>query len=309
MKQQITFKNQASSWLNEKEKVVKKSTMAAYLLIVKKYLGPAFKYINEINEASIQDFVDEKIKEGFNTKSIRDMLTVLRMILKYVASKGYETNKDFKIHFPKEYKDKEIPVMSLAHQKVLLKYLLNHVSPQNLGLLICMNTGLRIGEVCALKWEDIDIVRGYIRVEKTVSRLYWIEDFNNKKTELLISSPKTLNSFRTVPLPVIIQRIIKNNFKDRPGEFFILTDSERPTEPRCYRNYFKKLLKILNLPDIKFHGLRHSFATRCIESQCDYKVVSAILGHADIATTLNLYVHPTYEQKRKCIEKMLKSLK
>ena len=92
------------------------------------------------------------------------------------------------------------------------------------------------------------------------------------------------------------------------AEAYVLTDKEEPLEPRSYREYFKKLLRKLNLPEIKFHGLRHSFATRCIESECDYKTVSSILGHSDIATTLNLYVHPTHDQKKNCIEKMLKSL-
>ena len=90
-------------------------------------------------------------------------------------------------------------------------------------------------------------------------------------------------------------------------EYFILTNDAKPTEPRTYRNYYKRLLKKLDIPDIKFHGLRHSFATRCIEANSDYKTVSVILGHSNISTTLNLYVHPNKEQKKKCIDRMLKS--
>ena len=90
-------------------------------------------------------------------------------------------------------------------------------------------------------------------------------------------------------------------------EYFILTNDTKPTEPRTYRNYYKRLLNKLGIPDIKFHGLRHSFATRCIEANSDYKTVSVILGHSNISTTLNLYVHPNKEQKKKCIDKMLKS--
>ena len=99
-----------------------------------------------------------------------------------------------------------------------------------------------------------------------------------------------------------LQKIVK-------GDYYVLTNDESPTEPRTYRNYYKKLLVKLDIPPIKFHGLRHSFATRCIESQCDYKTVSVILGHSNISTTLNLYVHPNFDQKKKCIDKMLKSLK
>lgn len=93
------------------------------------------------------------------------------------------------------------------------------------------------------------------------------------------------------------------------SSFFVLTNSDKPTEPRTYRNYYKRLLNQLGIPPLKFHGLRHSFATRCIESNCDYKTVSVLLGHSNISTTLNLYVHPNMDQKKKCVEQMLKSLK
>ncbi len=93
------------------------------------------------------------------------------------------------------------------------------------------------------------------------------------------------------------------------GKFHVLTNEEKPTEPRTYRNYYKRMMEQLNIPPLKFHGLRHSFATRCIESNCDYKTVSVILGHSDITTTLNLYVHPNMEQKKRCIDKVFKSIK
>ena len=91
-------------------------------------------------------------------------------------------------------------------------------------------------------------------------------------------------------------------------DFFILTNDSRPTEPRTYRNHFNRLLKQLGIPAIKFHAMRHSFATRCIESDCDYKTVSALLGHASVSTTLNLYVHPNLEQKHRCIRRMCRHL-
>ena len=93
------------------------------------------------------------------------------------------------------------------------------------------------------------------------------------------------------------------------GKFHVLTNEEKPTEPRTYRNYYKRMMEQLNIPPLNFHGLRHSFATRCIESNCDYKTVSVILGHSDITTTLNLYVHPNMEQKKRCIDKVFKSIK
>lgn len=92
------------------------------------------------------------------------------------------------------------------------------------------------------------------------------------------------------------------------GNFYVLTNEPQPTEPRTYRNYYKRLILSLGLPSMKFHGLRHSFATRCIESKCDYKTVSVLLGHSNISTTLNLYVHPNMEQKKRCIDRMFRTL-
>ena len=92
-------------------------------------------------------------------------------------------------------------------------------------------------------------------------------------------------------------------------EFYVLTNDERPTEPRTYRNYYNALMEKLGVPKLKYHGLRHSFATRCIEAGCDYKTVSVLLGHSNISTTLNLYVHPNMEQKKRCIARMLSSLR
>ena len=131
----------------------------------------------------------------------------------------------------------------------------------------------------------------------------------NRRTELLIDTPKTKNSIREIPMSRELLRMLKPFKKIVNPSFFILTNDSKPTEPRTYRSYYKNLMTQLEIPEIKFHGLRHSFATRCIESKCDYKTVSVLLGHSNISTTLNLYVHPNLEQKKKAIDQMFKALK
>ena len=143
---------------------------------------------------------------------------------------------------------------------------------------------------------------------KTIQRVY-ILDEGARYTEPLIDTPKTKNSVRDIPMTQDLLRILKPLKKIVNDEFFVLTNDSKPTEPRTYRNYYKRLMKRLGIPELKFHGLRHSFATRCIEGKCDYKTVSVILGHSNISTTLNLYVHPNLEQKKKCINQMNRSLK
>ena len=128
------------------------------------------------------------------------------------------------------------------------------------------------------------------------------------QTEIFIDSPKTINAYREIPLNRELVNIIKNCIKLVNNENFIISNNLKPIEPRSYRNYYKKFMKNLEMPTIKFHCLRHSFATRCIESKCDYKTLSSLLGHANISTTLNLYTHPNLEQKKVCINKMISCL-
>ena len=191
---------------------------------------------------------------------------------------------------------------------MLMDYLKDNFTFPNLGILVCLSTGLRIGEVCALKWSDINMDTGLLHVNRTIERIY-IVDSDKPHTEIVINTPKTKNSLREIPLSKELVRIFKSLMKVVNKDYYVLTNNTKPTEPRTYRNYFNKLLKQLDIPRLKFHGLRHSFATRCIESHCDYKTVSVLLGHADISTTLNLYVHPNEEQKRNCIDKMMRYMK
>lgn len=149
---------------------------------------------------------------------------------------------------------------------------------------------------------------GVIRVNKTIQRIYLV-DGDEKYTELIVDKPKTKNSIREVPMTRDLLALVRPLKKIVRGDFYVLTNAAAPTEPRTYRCYFNKLQGQLGLPKMRFHGLRHSFATRCIESKCDYKTVSVLLGHSNISTTLNLYVHPNLEQKRKCIDTMGKLLK
>ena len=175
------------------------------------------------------------------------------------------------------------------------------------ALVFTLYTGCRIGEVCALKWSDINIMEGTITVNRTIERIYIIDGVQ-KHTKLVINTPKTQNSCREIPMTKELLAMMKPLKKVVNDDFYILTNDEYPTEPRTYRNYYTKLMEKLGIPKLKYHGLRHSFATRCIEAGCDYKTVSVLLGHSNISTTLDLYVHPNMEQKKRCIAKVFKSL-
>jgi len=214
----------------------------------------------------------------------------------------------FDIQFPTEREKHNIEVLTKTDQKKIMNYIQEHFTFRNLGVYICLSAGMRIGEVCALTWEDIDTDNGIISVNRTIQRIYVIEN-GTRRTELILDTPKTKNSIREIPISKDLLRILKPFKKIVNPLFFVLTNDVKPTEPRTYRSYYKNLMVALKMPNLKFHGLRHSFATRCIESNCDYKTVSVLLGHSNISTTLNLYVHPNMEQKKKVIEQMFKALR
>ena len=294
-------------WQADKQQYVKKSTFAAYSLLITNHLLPAFAGNADIREEDVQQFVFAKLDEGLSQKSIKDILIVLKMVLRFGVKYNLIAHRQIDIRFPTERERQEVEVLSKANQRKIMEFVKNNFTFQNLGIYICLSTGLRIGEVCALTWDDIDAEQGVIYVTKTIQRIYLVGEIE-KRTEIIIDTPKSKNSIREIPMTRDLLRIVKTLKRVVNGSFYVLTNSATPTEPRTYRNYYKRLMKQLDIPALKFHGLRHSFATRCIESNCDYKTVSVLLGHSNISTTLNLYVHPNMEQKKRCIEQMFKSL-
>ena len=303
-----TFEEIVVLWQADKKQYVKRSTYSAYSLLVNNHLIPAFEGVYDVTEEMVQSFVFTKLEQGLSQKSVKDILIVLKMILRFAVKHGFMQHREIDVKFPTERERQELEVLSRSSQKQIMEYVQSHFTFMNLGIYICLCAGLRIGEVCALVWDDIDVENGVINVSKTIQRIYVIEG-GEKHTEVIIDTPKSKNSIREIPIARELLKMIKPLKKVVNGCFFVLTNSAQPTEPRTYRNYYKRLMEQLNMPKLKFHGLRHSFATRCIESKCDYKTVSVLLGHSNISTTLNLYVHPNMEQKKKCVEQMFKTLR
>lgn len=295
-------------WKIDKKLYVKKSTLSAYILLIENHLLPEFGNSSEIEEEQVQKFVFQKLEQGLSQKTVKDILIVLKMILKFGAKNKWIQFSPFQIQYPTVRENQQIEVLSRTHQKKVMNYIQEHFTFRNLGIYICLSSGIRIGEICALTWKDIDTDNGIIYIRKTIQRIYVIEN-GERRTELLLDSPKTKNSIREIPMSRELLRMLKPFKKIVNPSFFVLTNDSKPTEPRTYRSYYKNLMRQLEIPEIKFHGLRHSFATRCIESKCDYKTVSVLLGHSNISTTLNLYVHPNLEKKKKAIDQMFRALK
>lgn len=306
----MLFREILEIWLNEKKMYIKESTYAYYRYEVYHYIIPSMgnKEISSISEECIQNAVfiwqNEGIESGKPLKksTIQNIIMLIKQVLRYSAKKGLTKKISIDIHYMPQLAYKKMQVFSPDEQNLLVKAVLNELNYKSFGILLCLNSGLRIGELCALKWSDIDTTNRLIHVSKTLQRIYSHDAI--PRTQVIITSPKTLTSVRIVPLSKKLYDVIKI-FKDINIDGYVLSNNNQAIEPHTFRHYYRNFLEKHKIEFLHFHCLRHTFATQCIENGADYKCVSEILGHTTINTTLNMYVHPLMKEKRKCVD-MLK---
>lgn len=239
-----------------------------------------------------------------SSKTVRDLTVVLKSCLKYGVQKGYISSANTNVVFPIVKKENtQVQTYNVCEQQTIVEAILADLNSKSNGILLCLYTGIRIGELCALKWSDIDLDNGSISISKTLQRLYFKDSHGKGYTKIKISPPKTSTSAREIPISSKLVQTLNALHIDNP-DAYVLTNTEKYIEPRTYRNFYLHFMEKLNVKSLKFHSLRHTFATRCIELGADYKSVSEILGHASVSITMNLYVHPSIEQKRRCVELM-----
>lgn len=300
----IYFSEIAKEWLVVHSSQWKQSSNIRYSNIINKHLLPEWgnRNIMEITRTEVMNFIENLLsgvknnQEGLAPKTVNNIISVLRSILQYANHvKGYRI-VDLKNINAKQIQG-TLRILSISEQEILSDYLYKNINPTNLGILLCLYTGLRVGEICALKWKDISLKDNIIFINKTMQRLQ-IQQADNKKTEIIISEPKSECSVRMVPIPDKLLPILSENFTN--SEDYVLTGkSEVYVEPRTMQNRFKAVMKKCGLEHANFHSLRHTFATRCIELGFDVKCLSEILGHASVNITLNRYVHPSIQLKMK----------
>lgn len=303
----MLFKEVLEMWLNEKKEYVKESTYAYYSFEVQNYVMPMLgnKTVQDITEEYIQGVVLYWQKEGMENghplkkSTVQNLVMLIKQVFRYAAKKKIIENVMLEIHFAPQTESKRIQVFSQEEQNRLIQAVLEELSYKTFGILLCINSGLRIGELCALKWSDIDFSGRVIHIDKTLQRIY-MQDAS-PRTQIIITSPKTATSIRDVPISNKVVEII-GQFRDINMEGYVLSNEEQYIEPRTFRKFYSDFLERHGIDMHHFHCLRHTFATRCIENGADYKSVSEILGHTTINTTLNMYVHPQMEEKRKCVE-------
>lgn len=278
-------------WMNNSKIKNKKSTYSNYQYTIKSRIIPYFANINKKNISLeiINKFTKSLIDEGLAPKSIKDILIICQQIFKI-------GNINIKIPMPKVPR-KEIQILDKDEQAKLERALLNNLNEITFGIYFCLYTGLRIGELCALQWKNIDIKNKKLYVKKTLVRIKNPNDEDKRKTIIIIDDPKSTSSIREIPIPNFIINLIKKMNYNVTPDTFLITGKTKPIETRTCFNKYKKIMRKLNLNLYNFHTLRHTFATRCIENGCDPKTLSEILGHSSVKITLERYVHPNYENK------------
>lgn len=310
----MILKKVYEAWLPMKEKQVKASTLSVYKMIFINIINPKIGNIDveQLNKKTIMPFIyDLMEKNGQSVKYCNDILIVLKMLIHYAAEEFDINIPDtrWKMVWPTKAKigTPKIERYTPSEYKKIVDYAIDNPSPRNLGILLTICTGMRIGEVCALQWKDIDLTNKMIHVSKTMGRIY---NPDNKTTWIEIGTPKTISSDRYIPIMKNILPIVKRFAGVCNENYYICSGSEQFIEPRTLRSYYKIFIleKVKLNHCIKYHGLRHTFATTLIENKTDIKTVSTILGHSDISTTLNVYVHPSDEAKRDAMNLGLKRI-
>ncbi|MBQ9679940.1 MAG: site-specific integrase [Ruminococcus sp.] len=292
----ISLSSLMHEWLNHIENTVKRSTYQKYCSIVKNHIDTSIigtLPVRYLSAKSYSDYTKSKLDSGLlSAKTVNDIVIIIGLSLSY-AEEVYGIKKP-KLQRVKESK-KEMRVLSIPEQKKLEQYLYYDMNLYHFGVLLALYTGIRIGELCALQWDDIR--SDCIVITKTMHRIQ-----DNDRTIIEITEPKTPSSIRTIPIPAFLQPII--DAYHQPKGYVLVNRNGKFVEPRLMQLNFKRMVGDCELPKTNFHALRHTFATRCIEAGFDVKSLSEILGHADVNTTLNKYVHSSFELKQENMKRL-----
>lgn len=307
----ITVNTWIEYWKIKQRPYIKDSTYATYMNVISNHILPYFGEMDlqEINANKNQEFIwylsqNGRLDQqgGLSAKTIKDILVLWMSIINDAAKENYIHAITGKYKYPVAKRSERAKCLSSGQEHQLIQLLKQDMSLRNVGILLALSTGIRIGELCALRWAEINLESKTISITRTLQRIY-LKNEEGGASKVIISTPKSDRSIRTIPISHNIAKLLKP-YQNCNNAFFLTGMEEKYMEPRVYREYYNRLMNKYGMHYVSFHGLRHTFATRCIEAGCDYKTLSEILGHADVSTTMRLYVHSDLNKKREYMEKM-----
>ena len=303
----------AEQWLQNSRLRIKETSYIKYRNLVHNHILPVLgdRYTDRLTTEVISGFIVGKLKDGrrdgrggLSEKSTRDILTALKGICSYGTQQGIYIPCHFElVKFRREEGD--VRILDRKQCAVLERFLLADDSLVKTGVLISLFMGVRLGEVCALRKENILYKEEVLQIRATMQRIQTREAPPARRTKIITTLPKSMSSVRDIPIPAFLIRRL-HVLAAMPDSAYLLTGrTEKFIEPRTLENIFQRYLKACGMPQVNYHALRHTFATRCIEVGFDIKTLSEILGHSNVNITLNCYIHSSMEQKRNNMGKLI----
>jgi integrase len=299
----ITYSELLDSWLHSSQLNTKESTYTRYTHLIDTHIKPKLgRYkLEDITTEIVENYIEQQLTEGrldnsggLAPKTVTDILTIVKSTMEYAKYRDMPIICNLSKLSIKR-KDKEMRVLTHSEQDALIGVLMDNMDSHKFGVFLSLYTGIRIGELCALQWEDFNLNQTTLKIRKTMQRIQDTENGALSKTKIVITEPKSQCSAREIPLPAFVSDIARK-FISNPKSY-VLTGNGRYVEPRTMQNRFKSYVKDSGINDANFHALRHTFATRCVEVGFEIKSLSEILGHANVNITLDRYVHSSFELK------------
>lgn len=310
-KSPILYNEVLDAWLQSTRINTKESTYARYTHLIDTHIRPALgKYqLSKISTQMVEGFIESQLTKGrldnkgaLSPKTVTDILTIVKSTMEYAEYKNLNVICNLsKLTIKK--KDKEMRVLCQQEQEALVKVLMHEMDLYKFGVLLSLSTGIRVGELCALQWEDLSISNSTLKIRKTMQRIQETNVSASTKTKVIITEPKSQCSIRDIPLPTYLIDIAQQ-FINHPKTFILSGEKNKYVEPRTMQNRFKTYVKESGIEAANFHALRHTFATRCVEVGFELKSLSEVLGHANVNITLNRYVHSSFDLKHSNMNKL-----
>lgn len=304
----LLFQDLLSLWIHSRRSQLKETTVNRYEFLIQRHILPELGNVplEKLDAPVINRFLESKrncgnLEDGgkLSPAYVRSIAVVIQSAIRYASAEGIRPPIAGNICKPPLNKS-EIRILSYEEQLALEHGIYDQPDVTGIGVLLALYGGLRIGEVCALNWEDVDLRKGIIHIRHTVAR---VKNRERNQTDLILNSPKTMASLRIVPIHQVLLPILENAFRSAISPF-VVSNTDTFVSPRTFTYRFHRLLKKCGLPPIHFHTLRHTFATRCIAAGIDPKTLSEMMGHASVAITMNTYVHPSLEVKQQQLKKL-----
>lgn len=310
--QERTFGEVLSLWMEHNRIRLKGGTVNKYQNLIDTHIMPELGRVklSALDSTMINTFLTQKMisgrldnKGGLSASYVRSIMLIVSSSMKYAVEEQMCLPLKTPICKPSATK-KDLPILNKDEQKRLERHLLSDLDNTKAGILISLHTGLRIGEICALAWEDVDLQNHIIKVRHTVARVRKSDSRIDNSSCLILDTPKTTASTRDIPISSALLPIL-TTIRNQSSSKFVVSDSQTFLSPRTFEYRYHRLLEESGIASINYHALRHTFATRCIEAGVDVKSLSEMLGHANVGVTLNTYVHSSMELKRVQLEKLI----